>query len=147
VKPSPLVVTAENYPPALNVLGVKITVLASNDATGACEITLQEGDEDVGPPPHRHDWDESFFVVKGTVEMSCEGREVLCAPGTLVHVPAGTLHGYRFAAGGGQMLEISGPGGFATRMFTNVSREKFDGPADVPRLMGVLRDNGVALAT
>jgi len=147
VKPSPFVVTAENYAPALNLLGVKVTVLASNDATGACEITLQSGDEDAGPPPHRHDWDESFFVLKGGVEMSCEGRKINCAPGTLVHVPAGTLHGYRFAPGGGEMLEVSGPGGFATRMFTNVSRESFSGPDDVPRLIRLLLDNGVAVAT
>lgn len=145
--PAPFVVTPENYAPALDLLGVRITVLASNEATGGYEITLQEGAEGAGPPPHRHAWDEAFFVLAGNVAMTCAGQALDAAPGTLVHVPAGTLHGYRFGAGGGRMLEVTGQGGFATRMLTNVSRAKLDGPDQVPDLLALLLENGVAVAT
>ena len=43
-KAQPFVVTPKDYDPALNVLGVKVTVLASNTATQAYEITRQQGD-------------------------------------------------------------------------------------------------------
>ncbi|WP_309682764.1 cupin domain-containing protein [Polaromonas sp.] len=145
-KPQAFVVTPQNYADPLNVLGIRITVLASNTATQGYEITLQQGDEGAGPPPHSHDWDESFYVLKGKVEIRCEDQTVACAPGTLVHVPAGTVHGYRFSAGGGELFEISGQGGFATRMFTKVSRALPPGPPDIAQLVGLLRQNGVTLA-
>ena len=84
------VVTPKDYARALNVVGEKITVLASNAATRGYEIFLQQGDEGTGPPPHRHDWDESFYVVKGKVEISYGDKTVMATAGTLLHLPAGT---------------------------------------------------------
>lgn len=63
MKPQPFIVSPNDYEPALNVLGTKVTVLASNAATQGYEITLQQGDEGMGPPLHSHDWDESFYVL------------------------------------------------------------------------------------
>src|SRR4030095_6690586 len=146
MKTQPFVVPPQNYGPALDVLGTKVTVLASNAATQAYELTLQRGDEGRGPPPHSHDWDESFFVLKGKVEFSCEGRTTMCAPGTLVHLPAGTVHGFRYGAGGGEMLEFTGQGGFATQMFTAVSRVIPPGPPDISKVLEVLKQNGVTVA-
>ena len=146
MKTQPFVVTPKDYNPALNVLGVRITVLAPNTATHGYEITLQEGDEGAGPPPHSHAWDESFYVLKGNVEIICEDKTVMCVPGTLVHVPAGTVHGYRFGEGGGEMFEVSGHGGFATQMFTNVSKAIPPGPPDIAKLLGLLKENGVTVA-
>lgn len=142
----PFVVAPRDYADTMNVLGVQITVLASNRETAGYEITLQRGGEGAGPPPHRHDWDESFFVLDGEVEVHCDGRSIVGGAGTLVHVPRGTVHGYRFGRGGGRMLEISGQGGFATRMFADVSRRVPPDLPDVPKLLDVLRENGVFVA-
>jgi quercetin dioxygenase-like cupin family protein len=147
MKIEPFIVRPRDYARPLSVLGVRVTVLASNTATHGYEITLQEGEEGAGPPPHSHDWDESFFVLSGRVEIHREGKSVVCDPGTLVHVPARAVHGYRFGAGGGRMLEVSGQGGRATRMFTNVSRAIPPGPPDIPKLLDVLLSNGVTVAT
>lgn len=145
MKAEPFVVSPKTCDPAMNVLGVNVTVLASNVQTQGYEITLQSGDEGAGPPPHRHDWDESFYVLRGSVEINVGGKANVCAAGTLVHLPAGTVHGYRFGAGGGEMFEITGAGGNATRMFANVSREVPPGPPDVPVLTTLLQRNGVTL--
>jgi quercetin dioxygenase-like cupin family protein len=147
MNPQWFVVTPRDYDPALNVLGTKVTVLASNAATRAYEITLQQGDEGTGPPPHSHNWDESFYVLKGKIEFTCAGQTVACMPGTLVHVPAGNVHGFRYAAGGGEMLELTGQGGFATQMFTAVSHEIPPGPPDILKVVEVLEQNGVTVAT
>lgn len=146
MKAQPFVVAPADYAPPLHVLGTKVTVLASNTATHAYEITLQQGDEGTGPPLHRHNWDESFFVLKGSVEFSYAGQTVLCNPGTLVHVPAETVHGFRYGAGGGEMLEITGQGGLATQMFTALSQEISPGPPDIPKVLEVLMQNGVTVA-
>jgi quercetin dioxygenase-like cupin family protein len=129
------------------VLGTKVTVLASNAVTQAYEITLQQGDEGTGPPPHSHNWDVSFYVLKGTIEYTVGGKTVMCKPGTLVHVPAGTVHGFRYGAGGGEMVEVTGQGGLATQMFTAIDKEIPPGPPDIPIVSEVLKRNGVTVAT
>jgi quercetin dioxygenase-like cupin family protein len=146
MKIQPFVVTPKDYTPALNVLGTKVTVLASNAATQSYEITLQQGDEGTGPPLHSHNWDESFYVLKGHVEFSWADKTVMCSPGTLVHVPAETMHGFRYASGGGEMLELTGQGGFATQMFTAISKEIPPGLLDISKVLEVLKQNGVTVA-
>jgi quercetin dioxygenase-like cupin family protein len=92
----------------LNVVGTQVTVLASNAATQSYGITLQRGDEGTGPPPHSHDWDEAFYVLSGEIQFLCDRQAHVCLPGTLVHIPRGTVHGFQYGKGGGQMLEITG---------------------------------------
>ena len=146
MKTQPFVLTPGDYDPPLNVLGTKVTVLASNAATQSYEITLQQGDEGTGPPLHSHNWDESFYVLKGQVEFSWTDKTVMCMPGTLVHVPAGTIHGFRYGPGGGEMLELTGQGGTATQMFTAINNEIPLGPPDIPKVLEVLKQNGVTVA-
>lgn len=145
MKAQPFVVTPKDYDPALNVLGIKVTVLAPNSATQAYEITRQRGEKGMGPPPHSHAWDESFYVVAGEVEFTCSGNTVVCSPGTLVHVPAGTAHSFRYRADGCDVLEITGQGGTATQMFTAVSEEISSGQTEIPKLLDVLKQNGVTV--
>ena len=142
----PFIVAPNEYGPALSVLGAQITVLASNARTFGYEITLQAGEEGVGPPPHSHDWDESFFVLEGQIEFVVSSGAVVCKAGTLVHVPADTVHSFRFCAGGGRMLEITGQGGRATQMFKRISNEFPAEPTDIPRLVNALQQNGVTVA-
>lgn len=140
------VLRPDQHEPALNVVGTRVTVLASNAATQSYGVTLQQGDEGTGPPPHRHDWDECFYVLAGSVEFICDGQAHTCLPGTLVHVPRQTVHGFHYGPGGGQMLEMTGAGALAAQMFTAVDREIPPGPPDIPKLLGVLSRNGVTVA-
>ena len=83
---------------------------------------------------------------------SCSRRAVLHLPismmvnqHTLVHVSAGTVHGFNYGAGGGEMLEFIGHGGFATQMFTAVNDEIPPGPPDIPKVLGILKNNGATV--
>lgn len=146
MKKEPLVVAPDDYDRALSVVGTEVTVLASKAATGGYEITYQRGDEGTGPPPHSHDWDEAFFVTKGSVAFSVDGETSVATAGTLVHLPGGTVHGFTYGPGGGEMLEITGEGTMASQMFTAVDREIPPGPPDIPKIVQVLNKNGVTLA-
>ena len=141
-----LVLRPDQHERALNVVGTQVTVLASNSATQSYGITLQQGDEGTGPPLHSHDWDEAFYVLKGKVDFQCDGNAYACTAGTLVHVPRGTVHGFSYGSGGGQMLEITGAGALAAQMFTAVDSEIPAGPPDIPKLLDVLVRNGVTVA-
>lgn len=147
MKLQPFIVTPNDYDPPLNVLGTKVIVLASRAAAQGYEITLQQGGEGMGLPLHSHEWDESSYVLKGSIEFSCADKTVMCLPGTLMHVPAGTVHGFRYGAGGGEMFEFTGQGSLATQMFTAISKEVLPGPPDIPKVLEVLNQNGVTVAT
>ena len=128
---------------ALDVLGIKVTVLVSGAESSDHRVTVQSGDEGVGPPPHSHDWDESFYVASGQVRFTCAGETTMCLAGTLVQIPANTVHAFSFGPGGGEMVEITGQRSNAIEMFSAVDREIPPGPPDVAKAIKVLSENGV----
>ncbi len=139
------IIKPETYQPALRVVGTDITLLASKDNTQGQEFTYQSGEVGMGPPPHSHDWDEAFFVIKGSVEFICDGKSELCQPGTLVFVPGGTVHAFKYGPQGGEMLEITGAGSKAAQFFTAIDAEIPPGPLDVERIVKVSAENGVTI--
>ena len=138
------VVAPQDYPRPLNVVGEHITVLASGAATGGCEIFLQEGPEGSGPVPHSHPWDESFFVIRGEVDFSIDGADQMALPGTLVHLPAGTLHAFRFRQGGAAMVSITSRLG-ASSMFAEMDREIAPDRPDVETLLAIAMRHGLTV--
>ncbi len=141
----PLVKFPENMPSPLNVVGEGITILSSNSETSDYEIFFQDGPEGSGPPPHSHDWDESFYVLEGNIEFGYDDEKMLAKPGTLVHLPAGNVHWFRFATGGGKMLSITGQRSNASNFFTELAKEIQPGEPDLDKLNSVAVRNGVTL--
>jgi quercetin dioxygenase-like cupin family protein len=141
---SPFFVATTDYAQPLKVVGEHIIVLASGRRTGSYEIFLQEGPEGSGPIPHTHPWDESFFVIRGEVEFSLGDDEARAASvGTLVHIPAGAKHWFRWRQGGGVMLSITSGTG-ASAMFTDIDAEIAPDQPNVQRLMAIATRHGLA---
>ena len=129
--------SADDRPRALNVVGEKITVLASKQVTEGYEIFFQEGPEGTGPPPHQHGWDESFFVIEGAIDFGIGDDQMTAQPGTLVHLPAGTVHWFRFGSGGGRMVSMTGEGSDAAAFFTDLDTEIPDGSLNLEKLEAI----------
>jgi quercetin dioxygenase-like cupin family protein len=143
--PAPFVTKREDSPRSLNVVGENITVLASGAQTGSYEIFLQVGPENSGPPPHSHPWDESFYVIRGEIAFGVGDTETVASAGTLVHLPAGTTHWFRFGKGGGEMLSMTSREG-ASRMFTDMDREIAPAKPDLEKLVEIGRRYGLAVS-
>ena len=141
----PFVVAPKDYPPALNIVGEHVTVLASGEATEGYEVFLQRGPEGSGPPPHSHPWDESFFVVNGQIDFGIDAGSTTASPGTLVHLPAGTVHWFRFGRGGAEMISMTSRLG-ASKMFTDMARELAPVNPDLGKLADVGARHGLKLA-
>lgn len=139
----PFVLKPEDRKHDLNVIGVRVTALASESDIQNQQITEQSGAEGAGPPPHHHAWDESFYVTKGQVQFSCGSETTMCPAGTLVHIPAGNVHSFCFGPGGGELLEITGQQSQVVAMFTAVDDEIPPGPPDIPKVIQVLGTHGV----
>ena len=132
----PFVVAPEDYAPTLNIVGEHVTVLASGEATEGYEVFLQRGPEGSGPPPHNHPWDESFFVIRGQIDFGIGAESKTAGPGTLVHLPAGTVHWFRFGENGGEMLSMTSQLG-ASQMFTAMAEEVAPVNPDLAKLAEV----------
>ena len=111
-----LIQSAQQAARPLDVGGFQITVLASVEQTGGYELFRIAGPGGTGPGPHHHAWDESFFVLGGTVHCGVDGVETLASTGALIHVPGGCTHWFRFAEGGGEFFSITSHGN-ASKMF------------------------------
>ena len=141
----PFVVTPRDYAPALNIVGEHVTVLASGEATEGYEVFLQRGPEGSGPPPHSHPWDESFFVVKGEIDFGIGPESTTALAGTLVHLPAGTVHWFHFGKGGGEMVSMTSRLG-ASKLFADLAREVAPVNPDLGKLTEVGARHGLKVA-
>jgi quercetin dioxygenase-like cupin family protein len=139
----PIIKTEDNMPAPLNIVNEQITIMSSNTESKDYELFLQQGPEGSGPPPHSHDWDESFYVLEGSVEFGYDNENLVAAKGTLVHLPAGSVHWFRFASGGGKMLSISGQNSNASCFFTQLAQEVPSGKPEIEKLLNVAGRNGV----
>ncbi len=50
-----------------------------------------------GPPPHRHDFEESFIVLEGEIETIFRGAKSVVTAGETIHSPANAPHQFRNA--------------------------------------------------
>ena len=142
--PNSLIVPPAAAPASLKVVGEEITVLADGAQTGSYEIFRQAGPEGSGPPPHHHPWDEAFYVISGTVDFGIESEEHHALPGTLVHIPGGSMHWFRYGPGGGEMISMTSRPG-AAGFFTEVDRKVSPIDPDLGVLMGIATAHGLTM--
>ena len=138
----PFVVSRQDRTRSLSVVGEHITVLASAAQTGSYEIFFQAGPEGSGAPPHSHPWDEAFYVMRGEVAFGIGDRESLAVAGTLVQVPGGTTHWFRYGRGGGEMLTLTSGEG-ASALFTDVDRNVSPENPDSGKFIGIAESHGL----
>jgi quercetin dioxygenase-like cupin family protein len=99
--------------PHVGVVGDTYTVLLSGDDTAGrfCLIDMHVPPGG-GPPPHRHDFEESFTVLAGEVEITFRGATSVARAGETVNIPANAPHRFEnVAAGPARLLCICAPAG------------------------------------
>jgi quercetin dioxygenase-like cupin family protein len=65
-----------------------------------------------GPPPHRHDFEETFTLLEGELEATFRGRNSTVRAGETIHIPANAPHQFRNASSSpARMLCICSPAG------------------------------------
>jgi len=65
-----------------------------------------------GPPPHRHDFEETFTLLEGELEATFRGQKSVVRAGETVHIPANAPHQFRnVSSTPARMLCICAPAG------------------------------------
>lgn len=70
--------------------GAKAEVIEQGSDTQVQRVTVEAGGR---IPPHAHDVSSSYVVLKGKARL-VGPRERTVEPGSVVHVPAGEVHGW-----------------------------------------------------
>jgi quercetin dioxygenase-like cupin family protein len=82
--------------PHIGLVGDTYTVTVSGEATNGrfCVIDMHVPPGG-GPPPHRHDFEETFIVLEGEIEATFRGKKSNIRAGETVHIPANAPHQFR----------------------------------------------------
>jgi quercetin dioxygenase-like cupin family protein len=104
---------ARDHLPHLGIVGDTYTIVLSGEETAGrfCLIDMHVPPGG-GPPPHRHDFGESFLVVEGQVEATFRGQRRVVSAGETIHIPANAPHQFRNASSSAaRMFCICSPAG------------------------------------
>jgi len=76
-------------PPHIGLVGDTYTVLVSGkDSAGRYCLIDMHIPPGGGPPPHRHDFEETFSVLAGEIEATFRGATTTVKTGETIHIPA-----------------------------------------------------------
>jgi quercetin dioxygenase-like cupin family protein len=77
----------------LGVVGDTYTILLSGrDTAGHCCVIDMHVPPGGGPPPHRHDFEETFVILEGELDATFRGKKRGVRAGDTVNVPANAPH-------------------------------------------------------
>ena len=110
----------------MRVAGFDIQALVSGDQAQCFEAFYTSGTNSTGPAPHCHPWDETFFVIRGPVVFGVGDQEHPVEAGTLLHVPGGEWHWWRFEVEGEFLSFTSGKQ--AAAMYRDLATVPTDAP-------------------
>jgi Mannose-6-phosphate isomerase len=108
-----LVTRKVEEPPHLGVAGDTYTILLRGEDTAGryCLIDMHVPPGG-GPPPHRHDFEETFTLLEGELEFAFRGKKMTAKAGETVHIPANAPHVFHnVSQGAARMLCICAPAG------------------------------------
>ncbi len=83
----------------IGLVGDTYTILLDGQQTGRryCLIDMHVPPGG-GPPPHRHDFEETFVVLEGVIEATFRGEKLTVKSGETLHIPANAPHSFTNAS-------------------------------------------------
>jgi quercetin dioxygenase-like cupin family protein len=109
----PLVIAQADQLPHIGLVGdTYTTLLTARDTAGRFCLIDMHVPPGGGPPPHRHDFEETFILLEGELQATFRGQKSLVKAGDTVHIPANAPHQFHNAGDKPvRMLCICAPGG------------------------------------
>jgi quercetin dioxygenase-like cupin family protein len=97
----------------IGVVGNTYTILVTGEDTAGrfclLDMHIPPGG---GPPPHRHDFEETFTVLEGEIEATFRGAKLTVRAGQTINIPANAPHHFRNSSSTpARMLCICSPAG------------------------------------
>ena len=130
----------------LHVLGMPLRFLCdARETGGAWSLFEEEIPLGMGPPPHRHPWDEAYYVLDGEVEFEIDGEPVKIRAGDFARLPANTIHGFKGASAAGARVLIFAAPGHSSEFFEDLNSEVRNLPDDLQKVPEIGLRHGIEM--
>jgi quercetin dioxygenase-like cupin family protein len=99
--------------PHIGLVGDTYTIMVTGEDTNGrfCVIDMHIPPRG-GPPPHRHDFEETFILLEGELAATFRGQKSIARAGETLNIPANAPHQFHNASRGPvRMLCICSPAG------------------------------------
>jgi mannose-6-phosphate isomerase-like protein (cupin superfamily) len=128
----------------LNVLGMPLRFLCDAHETGGCWSLMEEDIPiDHGPPPHRHDWDEAYYVISGVLDFQIDGEPVRMEAGEFAYLPRNTVHAFKGGSETPARVLIFAAPAHSSAFFKDVNREVQSIPEDLVKVPQIGNRHGI----
>src|SRR4051812_3459688 len=142
IMPATIVKAGERSP--LNILGMPLTMLCEASETGgAWSLFEEEVALGMGPPPHRHDWDEAYYILEGEVDFEVDGQLVQSAKGDFNYLPRNTVHGFKGASESPARVLIFAAPAHGSEFFHELNEEVHRLPEDGAKIPEIGARHGI----
>jgi quercetin dioxygenase-like cupin family protein len=129
---------------ALNILGMPLRMLCeSRETGGAWSLFEEEVPLGMGPPPHRHDWDEAYYILDGEVDFEIDGASVKSAKGDFNYLPRNTVHGFKGASAAPAHVLIFAAPAHGSEFFHELNNEVRTVPDDLGKIPQIGERHGI----
>ena len=130
----------------VNVIGNALNIRIHGHDTGGVLAVVESVDPPGGgPPPHiHHREDETFQVLEGEYEFTCDGKTFTARAGATIFAPRGVPHYYRYVGQTpGRLMVTITPAGFEG-FFEEVGALSPQ-QQDIPRVMEIGKKYGLEI--
>jgi mannose-6-phosphate isomerase-like protein (cupin superfamily) len=79
----------------LKILTSYLLIGRANDSSRNISIQISDIPVNSQQPPHRHEPEQCYYIIKGKGLMKIENEEKVVGPGDAIHIPANKEHGIR----------------------------------------------------
>ena len=128
----------------LNILGMPLTMLCeAKESGGAWSLFEEQVPLGLGPPPHRYDWDEAYYILDGEVDFEIDGNLVRSGPGDFNYLPRNTIHGFKGASEAPARVLIFAAPAHGSEFFHELNEEVRALPEDASKIPEIGERHGV----
>jgi mannose-6-phosphate isomerase-like protein (cupin superfamily) len=128
----------------LTVLGMPLTMLCeARETGGAWSLFEEEVPIGMGPPPHRHEWDEAYYILDGELDFEIDGTAVRSGRGDFNYLPRNTVHGFKGASAMPARVLIFAAPAHGSEFFHALNDEVRNLPEDASKIPGIGERHGV----
>ncbi|MEO8547561.1 MAG: cupin domain-containing protein [Sphingomicrobium sp.] len=97
----------------------------------------------MGPPPHRHDWDEAYYILEGEVDFEIDGKTVKSATGDFNYLRRNTVHGFKGASQSPARVLIFAAPAHGSEFFEELNSEVLSIPEDLAKIPAIGQRHGI----
>jgi glyoxylate utilization-related uncharacterized protein len=117
----------------------------ARETGGAWSLFEEEIPLGMGPPPHRHPWDEAYYVLDGEVDFEIDGERVCIKAGDFTRLPANTVHAFKGASPAGARVLIFAAPGHSSEFFEDLNSEVRNIPEDLHKIPAIGKRHSIEM--